>query len=101
MRITGLDRLKSVLARDKYAYWWNHFTDDEKELARMDVWELAGVIEEANARHDMERKRIVAEHMLDARLARIQAKAAWGSGLLGFLGALVGAALSVTLASVI
>jgi hypothetical protein len=71
MRITIVDRLKLILVRDRHEYWWDHLTDEEKELARMDVWELAGVIEEANARREMERKRIVAEDMLDTRLARI------------------------------
>jgi hypothetical protein len=30
----------------------------------MDVWQLAGVLEEAAVRPGMEKKRIVAEHML-------------------------------------
>jgi len=100
MRITLLDRLKSVLASNRFDYWWGLFTDEEKELARMDVSQLAGVLEEAKVRSGMERKRIVAEHMLSVRLARIQSKAAWGAGALGFAGALLGAALSVALATV-
>lgn len=101
MQISLLDRIKSLFAKDRFEYWFDHFTNEEKELGRMDVWQLAAVIEEAAVRSGMERKRIVAEHMLNVRLARIQAKAAWGSGLLGFLGAVLGAALSVTLAGVL
>lgn len=98
MKIPLTVRIQAFFARDEYAFWWSHFTDEEKKLARMDMWELAGVIEEANVR-GMEKKRIVAEHMLGVRLAQIQAKASWGSGLLGFVGAIVGAGLSVALAS--
>lgn len=99
MRIPLSVRMQAFFARDKDAFWWSHFTDEEKELRRMDVWQLAGVLEEAAVRPGMEKKRIVAEHMLSVRLAQIQAKASWGSGILGFGGAIVGAALSVALAS--
>ena len=96
-----LIRLRGSFARNKEEFWWKYFTDDELELRRMDVWELAGVIQEARVRGGMETKLIVAEHMLNVRLAQVQAKASWGSGVLGFLGALVGSALSVVLAAVL
>ncbi len=92
-------RIKALFARDKEVFWWNHFTDEEKKLRRMDVWELAKVINEArvgNLAGEAE-KLIVAEHMLNMRLAKIQATASWGSGVLGFVGAIIGAALSVSL----
>jgi len=92
-------RIRALFARDKEAFWWNHFTDEEKKLREMDVWELAQVINEARV-HNLAseaEKLIVAEHMLNVRLAKIQATASWGSGLLGFIGAILGAALSVSL----
>ncbi|ESS72512.1 hypothetical protein MGMO_54c00010 [Methyloglobulus morosus KoM1] len=92
-------RIRSFFARNKYAFWWDHFTDEEKQLRRMDVWELAKVINEARVRNlaGEAEKLIVAEHMLNVRLAQIQAKASWGSGVLGFVGAIIGSALSVAL----
>jgi len=92
-------RIKAFFARDKAAFWWNHFTDEEKKLRRMDAWQLAEVINEARVRNiaGMEAKRIVAEHMLNVRLAQIQATASWGSGVLCFVGAIIGAAMSVAL----
>ena len=101
MSIPLATRIRSLLARDKDAFWWRHFTDEELALKRMDVWELAAVIEEAQVRAGMERKKIVAEHLLAVRLAQIQATASWGSGLLGFFGAIIGAALTVALTSVL
>ena len=93
MRITLSDRISSFFARDKRTFWWKHFTDDEKQLRRMNVWELAKVInEETNPE-----KRIVAEHFMNVRLAKIQATASWGSGVIGFVGAIIGAAISVAL----
>ncbi|HYN60802.1 MAG TPA: hypothetical protein VET87_14790 [Rubrivivax sp.] len=92
-------RLRGLLARNRDEFWWNYFTDEELELRKMDVWELAGVIQDARVTSGMDKKLIVAEHMLNVRLAQIQATASWGSGVLGFIGALVGAALSVVLAA--
>jgi hypothetical protein len=92
-------RIRGFFARDKRAFWWSHFTDEEKKLRRMDVWQLAKAINEARVRNlagEVE-KLIVAEHMLNVRLAQIQAKASWGSGILGFVGAIIGSALSVSL----
>lgn len=96
-------RIKALFARDKEAFWWNHITDEEKKLRRMDVWELAKVINEARVRNlaGEAEKLIVAEHMLNMRLAQIQAKASWGSGVLGFVGAIIGSALSVSLTLVL
>jgi|SRR5471030_2653380 len=91
-------RLRGLMARDKDAFWWNYFTDEELKLRGMDVWQLAKVIQEAAVTPGMELQRIVAEHLLNVRLAAVQAKASWGAGLLGFVGALLGAALSVVLA---
>lgn len=93
MRIPVCVRIRSFFARDKRAFWWKHFTDDEKQLRRMNAWQLAKVIHEENTPE----KRIVAEHFLNVRLAKIQATASWGSGVLGFVGAIIGAALSVAL----
>lgn len=92
-------RIRGFFARDKDAFWWNHFTDEEKKLRRMDVWELAKVINDARVRNlaGEAEKLIVAEYMLNMRLAKIQATASWGSGVLGFVGAIIGSALSVAL----
>ena len=73
MRIPLSVRLKAIFARDKNEFWWNHFTDEERELREVDVSQLASVINEATVRHNTER-RIVAEHMLSARLAQIQSR---------------------------
>lgn len=92
-------RIRAFFARDKDAFWWNEITNEEKQLRRMDVWELAKVINEARVRNlaGEAEKLIVAEHMLNVRLAKIQATASWGSGVLGFVGAIIGSALSVAL----
>ncbi len=92
-------KFRALFARDEVAFWFDHFHDDERKLARMDVWELAKVINEARVRNlaGEAEKLIVAEHLLNVRLAKIQATAAWGSGVLGFVGAIIGAALSVAL----
>jgi len=92
-------RIRAFFASDKDAFWWNEATDEEKQLRRMDVWQLAKVINEVRV-HNLAgeaEKLIVAEHMLNVRLAKIQATASWGSGVLGFVGAIIGAALSVSL----
>ena len=93
MRIPLSVRLKAIFARDKNEFWHGHFTAEERELRALDVWQLASVINEATVRHKTER-RIVAEHMLSARLAQIQSRASWGSGVLGFAGAIIRAALT-------
>lgn len=69
----------------------------------MDVWELAKVVNEARVNNlpGEQEKLIVAEHLLNVRLAKIQATASWGSGALGFTGAIIGAALSVSLTIVL
>lgn len=91
MRTTLIDHIKSIFASDKNAYWFDHFTDEEKQLRRMDVWELAKVINEARV-HNLvgsTEKIIVAEHMLNVRLAKIQARPAWyaiAGGLIGVVG---------------
>lgn len=98
LRIPLSVRIRSLFSRDKHEFWWNHYTDEEKQLRRMDAWQLATIIHEENIRQTAPEKRIVAEHMLNVRLAQIQATASWGSGVLGFVGAIIGAALSVSLA---
>jgi len=87
-------RIRSFFTRDKHAFWWNHFTDDEKQLRRMDAWELATVIHEENIRQTAPEKRIVAEHMLNVRLAKIQTRATYISIVAGLVGAVGGAFLT-------
>ena len=100
MTIPLLTRIKGFISRDKYSFWFNHFTDEEKKLALMDAWQLASIIKDAGVRRDMEQKRIIAEHMLNVRLAKIQATASWGAGILAFVGAIIGASMSVALTSI-
>ncbi len=88
-------RIKSLFAHDKYAFWWNEITDKEKTLAGMDAWELAAVIKEATGnRIDMVQERIVAEHMLNVRLAKIQARPGYLAVYVGIAGAIGGALLT-------
>ena len=88
MRTKLIDRLKGFFARNKYAYWWCHWTDEEKQLRRMDVWQLAKVINEARIRNlaGEAEKLIVAEHMLSERLARIQARPGYIATVAGLVG---------------
>lgn len=97
MRTTWIDRIKAAFAKDGYGYWFEHFTDQEKELRRMDSWQLARVIHEETVRPQNPEKRIVAEHMLQVRVAKIQNHATYVSVIVGFIGILVGAALSAML----
>jgi len=95
MRITFFDRIKALFARDEYSYWFRHLTDEEKELRRMDSWELAKVIHEANIHNRNDQKRIVAEHMLQVRLVRSQNRAIYVSIIFGLFGVVLGALLTV------
>jgi hypothetical protein len=99
MRTTLTDRIKGFFARDKESYWWNHLTDEEKQLRRMDVWELAKVINEARVRNlaGEAEKLIVAEHMLSERLARIQARPGYVATVAGLVGIVGGAFLTSAL----
>lgn len=96
MRTKLIDRLKGFFARNKYAYWWCHWTDEEKQLRRMDVWQLAKVINEARVRNlaGEAEKLIVAEHMLSERLARIQARPGYIATVAGLIGVVGGAFLT-------
>lgn len=97
MRITLADRIKALFARVEYGYWFKLATDEEKELRRLDSWGLAKVIHEETVHPTNPEKRIVAEHMLNVRVAKIQNRATYVSIVVGFIGILVGAALSVML----
>lgn len=97
MHITFADRLKAILARDKYGFWFKLATDEEKKLRRMDSWELVKIIHEASVCKRQTETGIVAGHILKVRIARIQSRATYVSIAVGFIGVLVGAALSVLL----
>jgi hypothetical protein len=101
MRIPLSVKIRSFFARDKDEFWWNHFTDEEKELRRMDVWQLAKVINEGRVRNlaGEAEKIIVAEHMLSERLARIQARPGHIAIYTGLVGIVGGAFLSASLQS--
>jgi hypothetical protein len=93
MNISLWTRVKSIFAGDKAAFWWNHFTDYELSLSRMTLTELASELQRTQVRHESANT-IVVEHMLAARLARIQSRASWWSGWLGFAGAMLAAGLT-------
>ena len=96
MRTTIADRIKGFFAKDKDAFWFRHFTYEEKELRRMDAWQLAKVIHEANVHKNNPEKRIVAEHMLNVRLAKIQTRATYISIVAGLIGIAGGAFLTTS-----
>jgi hypothetical protein len=81
--------------RLQYSYWFALITDDEKKLRRMDSWELARLIHEETVHPNSPEKRIVAEHFLQVRIAKIQSRATYMSAFVGFVGGLAGAALLI------
>jgi hypothetical protein len=83
MHVSLSARIKSIFARDKYAFWYNEITNEEKELARMDVWQLAAVMVNSVETKSNVLQRIVAEHMLNERLARIQSRASIWAAVIG------------------
>ena len=99
MAISLATRMRALFARDEYEYWFNHFTDEEKKLKKMSIWQLAEVINEANVHNNNPVKKIVAEHALSHRLAKLQANASWGSSFVGIGGVIAGAILSSWLSS--
>ncbi|MBM9515309.1 hypothetical protein [Desulfogranum marinum] len=97
MKISLLTRLKCLFVRDKFEFWFNEFTDEETRLKNMDAWELASVIEDANNNAESQKHRIVAEHLLNVRLAKISTKPMYFQVIGGFVCAILGALLSASL----
>jgi hypothetical protein len=93
MNHTKFDILKSWFVRDKRAYWWKTFSDYELQLSRMSLTELASELNRTKVRNETENT-IIIEHILAARLARLQSRASWWSGWLSFAGAMLAAALT-------
>lgn len=96
MRIPLSLRLKALFSIDKEKFWWNHYTNEERVLSEMDAKQLSSALSEAQMQNNRERE-ILVEHILSARLARLQSNASWGSGTLGFVGAIIGAALGAAM----
>ncbi len=94
MRISILDRMRALCHRDKFAFWFEHFTDEEKELRRMDVWELARIINARDPDDAPPERRIVAEHLLQVRLAKIQSRATYANIAFSLLGIILGVLLT-------
>ncbi|MEA3406136.1 MAG: hypothetical protein U9R28_10435 [Pseudomonadota bacterium] len=86
MKVSFFDKCKSFFVRDKMGYWFDHFTDEEKRLKTLTVWELAEIISKKNN----EKESIVAEHLLNIRLARIQSRATTTSAFIGLIGVILG-----------
>jgi hypothetical protein len=89
--------MRALFARDEHEFWFNHFTDEEKQLKKMSVWQLAEVINEENVHSNNPVKKIVAEHAINHRLAKLQANASFGSALISFIGGIICALLTVWL----
>jgi len=85
--------IRGLFARDKYAYWWEEISKEEKELALLNAWQLAAVIRESEECNRDHQKRIVAEHLLSVRLATIQAGATKLSAWINVAGALLATGL--------
>ncbi len=99
-KFSKLDAIKLFFSKDKEEFPWKHVTDQEKILLNKDIFELAAII--ANGKNSNmpgeTYEAIVAEHLLDVRLAKIQAKASVFSGLISLIGAIAGATIGVLLA---
>ena len=97
--VSLLDNIRGFFARDKRAFWWKHFTDEEKKLRRMDVRQLAKVINDSRVRSlaGEAETLIIAEHMLRERIARIQSRPTWFAIWAGLAGVAGGAFLTSSL----
>ena len=93
MPVPLITRIKSIFARDKDKFWWDHFEDYELSLAKMTISELANELNRTKVRYETANTTVV-EHMIAGRLARMQSRASWWSGWLGFAGAMLAAALT-------
>ena len=91
--VSLIERIGAFFARDKDAYWWNLVTDYERSLSKMSLSDLASELQRTQVRNETANT-IIVEHMLAARLARIQSRGSWWSGWLGFAGAMLAAALT-------
>lgn len=91
MRLTLLEKIQLIFARDKDGLLWHFITDKELELKRMDAWQLATVIHEESVRQTLPQKKIVAEHLLAVRLIKLQNRAVMVAAVFGVAGALLGA----------
>lgn len=67
-------------------------TPYEKEIAKKTVGELADLLHEATVKNNFQ-KRTVVEHTLNLKLSKVQSNATWWAAGIGFVGALLGAAI--------
>jgi len=88
-----IEKIGAFIARDEDAYWWKLVTDYERSLSKMSLSDLASELQRTQVRQEAANT-IIVEHMLSARLARIQSRGSWWSGWLGFAGAMLAAALT-------
>jgi hypothetical protein len=87
------EKIGAFFARDKEAYGWKLATDYEHSLSKISLSKLASELQRTQVRHETANT-VIVEHMLAVRLARIQSRASWWSGWLGFSGAMLAAALT-------
>jgi len=97
--VTYWDSVRAFFVKDKDQFWFRHYSSDEVAFDRMNAWQLAAVIQEADARNtvDWVTKKIVAEHLLAARLAKLQARPNWWAMVIAVCGVIGGAFLTTAL----
>lgn len=95
LKITVWEKFRALFAKNKKGYWFDLYTDEEKELKRMDVWQLAQVIRDESISTGNKERKLVADHMLKVRLARIQSSATYISAVFGLIGVIIGAVITV------
>lgn len=88
-----LERIRGFFVRDKFAHEFQLLTDYERALAKMSLSDLASELQRTQVRHETSNT-IIVEHILASRLVRLQSRASWWSGWLGFAGAMLAAVLT-------
>ena len=100
MKFTVWERVQGFVSRNPEEYWFNKFTDEERRLKKMDVWQLAEVIRDESISSGRAERKVVAEYMLQQRLAKIQSNAtflgALTSAIFGLGGVIIGALLTTS-----
>ena len=88
-KVTFGDRWKALFAKNKYDFWFDHFSNEQKKLLGMDSFELAEVI----AKKKEGKEGIFAAHILQSRLVNQQNRSVHIGTFFGLLGVVLGAFL--------